>query len=104
MISDQDRGGRETGAREPHARTDPDPRDAFSQDAAANKPPKGGLGLTQMNDNGREGRSGTTDEKPRWEGPPENRPRGYLPAEDDPSSMPDAAGDHVEDDEKPEQP
>ena len=27
---------------------------------------------------------GTTDQRPRWEGPPENRPRGYKPAKDDP--------------------
>ncbi|KAB2671717.1 hypothetical protein F9K85_21080 [Brucella tritici] len=27
---------------------------------------------------------GTTDQKPKWEGPPENRPRGYEPAEDAP--------------------
>jgi len=27
---------------------------------------------------------GTTDQRPKWEGPPENRPRGYEPAEDAP--------------------
>ncbi len=37
--------------------------------------------------------AGTTDEMPRWEGPPETRPRGYLPATDDPASRPDAAGE-----------
>ncbi|MCO5160974.1 MAG: hypothetical protein M9939_07545 [Mesorhizobium sp.] len=39
------------------------------------------------------GPAGTTDQRPRWEGPPENRPRGYLPAQDDPESEPDAAGE-----------
>lgn len=41
----------------------------------------------------REGQPGTTDQLPRWEGPPENRPRGYLPALDDPIKTPDAAGE-----------
>ena len=36
--------------------------------------------------------TGTSDQKPRWEGPPENRPRGYLPAKDNPEIDPDAAG------------
>lgn len=39
------------------------------------------------------GPAGTSDQKPRWEGPPENRPRGYLPALDDPETKPDAAGE-----------
>ena len=29
----------------------------------------------------------------RWEGPPENRPRGYKPAVDDPDATPDAANE-----------
>jgi hypothetical protein len=41
--------------------------------------------------------AGTTHQKPRWEGPPENRPRGYLPAEDDPNKDRDAAGENNED-------
>lgn len=41
--------------------------------------------------------AGTTDQLPRWEGPPENRPRGYLPAEDDPSTERDAAGENLQD-------
>lgn len=28
---------------------------------------------------------GTTDQKPKWEGPPENRPHGYEPAVDNPA-------------------
>jgi hypothetical protein len=36
---------------------------------------------------------GTIDEKPRWEGPPESRPRGYLPPLDDPKEDRDAAGE-----------
>lgn len=43
---------------------------------------------------------GTTDQKPRWEGPPENRPRGYLPARDDPSVSRDAAGENLKDPDK----
>ena len=38
-----------------------------------------------------------TDQRPRWEGPPENRPRGYLPAIDDPARNKDAAGDSLTD-------
>tara|TARA_R110002020_G_scaffold25060_6_gene81606 strand:+ start:6926 stop:7078 length:153 start_codon:yes stop_codon:yes gene_type:complete len=30
------------------------------------------------------GPAGTTDQRPRWEGPEESRPSGYLPAKDDP--------------------
>ncbi len=37
--------------------------------------------------------AGTTDQVARWEGPPENRPRGYLPALDDPATTPDATGE-----------
>lgn len=43
---------------------------------------------------------GTIDEKPRWEGPPENRPSGYLPAADDPDSDRDAAGENLRDPDK----
>ena len=43
------------------------------------------------------GRAGTTDQKPRWEGPQENRPRGYLPAKDDPEEDRDAAGENLQD-------
>ncbi len=48
----------------------------------------------------RNGAPGTTDQKPRWEGPPENRPRGYLPAKDDPATDRDAAGENLKDPEK----
>jgi hypothetical protein len=44
--------------------------------------------------------TGTTDQRPRWEGPPENRPRGYKPAKDDPASDRDAAGENLNDPEK----
>ena len=44
-----------------------------------------------------QGDEGTTDQLPRWEGPPENRPRGYLPASDDPASDRDAAGESLSD-------
>lgn len=48
----------------------------------------------------RTGEPGTTDQMPRWEGPPENRPRGYLPAVDDPETDRDAAGENLADPEK----
>ncbi|WP_442582102.1 DUF2934 domain-containing protein [Mesorhizobium sp. ASY16-5R] len=38
---------------------------------------------------------GTTDQLPRWEGPEENRPRGYLPAVEDPDTARDAAGENL---------
>ncbi|MEQ1943513.1 hypothetical protein ABMA32_13950 [Mesorhizobium sp. VNQ89] len=41
----------------------------------------------------KDGKPGTTDQSPRWEGPAETRPRGYLPAEDDPETEEDAAGE-----------
>lgn len=79
----------ESGARKLEPRTGPDPSDDFSQDAAANGRPEA-----------REDMAGTTDQKPRWEGPPENRPRGYLPAKDDPSRDRDAAGENLRDPDK----
>jgi hypothetical protein len=45
----------------------------------------------------RQGDEGTTDQHPRWEGPPENRPGGYLPAVDDPARDKDAAGETLSD-------
>src|SRR5690606_33858868 len=45
----------------------------------------------------REGKPGTTDQWPRWEGPEETRPRGYLPANDDPATDRDAAGENLND-------
>ncbi|MCV0395311.1 MAG: hypothetical protein K5872_07760 [Rhizobiaceae bacterium] len=44
--------------------------------------------------------AGTIDEKPRWEGPPENRPAGYRPAKDDPDTNPDAAGETLKNPDK----
>jgi hypothetical protein len=41
----------------------------------------------------KDGAPGTTDQSPRWEGPKENRPPGYLPAEDDPDRTEDANGE-----------
>jgi len=39
-------------------------------------------------DEPRDGKPGTTDQFPRWEGPEENRPSGYLPAKDNPEGQP----------------
>ncbi|MGF6178954.1 hypothetical protein [Ensifer sp. 4252] len=41
----------------------------------------------------KDGAAGTTDQSPRWEGPEETRPRGYLPAKDNPDNVRDAAGE-----------
>jgi hypothetical protein len=38
----------------------------------------------------KDGAPGTTDQSPRWEGPQENTPRGYMPAKDDPDKVRDA--------------
>lgn len=46
------------------------------------------------------GTAGTTDQWPRWEGPEENRPRGYLKAKDDPSRDRDAVGENLQDPRK----
>lgn len=47
--------------------------------------------------NPKNGAPGTTDQKPKWEGPPETRPRGYLPADDNPETDRDAAGENLQD-------
>ncbi len=43
------------------------------------------------------GPAGTTEQSPRWEGPEETRPRGYLPATDDPATDRDAVGENLND-------
>ncbi len=50
-----------------------------------------------MNEHPKDGPPGTTDQSPRWEGPEENRPRGYLPAVDNPAEDLDAAGENLVD-------
>ncbi|PHR17528.1 MAG: hypothetical protein COA37_22145 [Hoeflea sp.] len=45
------------------------------------------------------GPAGTTDQSPRWEGPEETRPSGYLPAKEDPETDRDAAEEDVNDTE-----
>ena len=45
-----DENHRETGATKYPARTGPDPSDAFSQDAAGNKEPRSGAGLSRPTD------------------------------------------------------
>ena len=44
----------------------------------------------------RDGKPGTTDQWPRWEGPEESRPRGYLPAKDNPEVDRNAAGESLQ--------
>jgi hypothetical protein len=43
------------------------------------------------------GAPGTTDQSPRWEGPQETRPSGYLPAKDDPDVVRDSVGENNQD-------
>ncbi|MDX3924789.1 MAG: hypothetical protein QHC90_03145 [Shinella sp.] len=45
----------------------------------------------------KDGAPGTTGQSPRWEGPKENRPRGYMPAKDDPERDRDAEGENLND-------
>ncbi len=51
-------------------------------------------------DKPRGGAPGTTDQSPRWEGPEQSRPRGYLPAKDDPDTAHDAVGETNKDPER----
>jgi hypothetical protein len=48
----------------------------------------------------KDGAPGTTDQSPRWEGPEETRPRGYLPAKDNPDVDRDALGENNQDPER----
>ncbi|QLF68950.1 hypothetical protein FE840_005000 [Peteryoungia desertarenae] len=48
----------------------------------------------------KDGKPGTTDQSPRWEGPEENRPRGYLPAKDNPDVDRDAVGENLQEPRK----
>ena len=48
----------------------------------------------------KQGPAGTSDQWPRWEGPKANKPRGYLPAKDDPDENRDAAGENNKDPER----
>ena len=47
----------------------------------------------------RTGAPGTTEQSPRWEGPKKNKPRGYMPAKDDPDRNRDAMGENNRDPE-----
>lgn len=104
----------ESGARKPMPKRDRDENDETFDKAAENRQPPGGMGNAD-NDPPRDvreapapnppaadpqGDAGTDEQKPRWEGPPENRPRGYLPAKDDPEKDRDAAGENLKDPEK----
>jgi len=48
-------------------------------------------------DSPKPGAPGTIDQSPRWEGPQENRPSGYMPAKDDPDVDRDAVGENNSD-------
>ncbi|MBB6219516.1 hypothetical protein [Rhizobium leguminosarum] len=47
----------------------------------------------------KDGTPGTTDQSPRWKGPQETKPPGYLPAKDDPDHAKDANGESNSDPE-----
>ena len=47
----------------------------------------------------KDGAPGTTDQSPRWEGPQENTPRGYLRAKDEHDRDRDANGESNSDTE-----
>ena len=49
------------------------------------------------NNSPKDGKPGTIEQSPRWEGPEENRPRGYLPANDKPDIDRDATGENNSD-------
>ena len=53
-----------------------------------------------MSNSPKDGTPGTSDQWPRWEGPPENKPKGYLPAKDDPENDRDAAGETLKNPDK----
>jgi len=44
-----------------------------------------------------DGAPGTTEQSPRWEGPQENTPRGYMKAKDDPEKDRDGVGENLRD-------
>jgi hypothetical protein len=48
-------------------------------------------------DKPKDGTAGTTTQSPRWEGPQENTPRGYMRAKDDPGKDRDALGESTSD-------
>lgn len=43
------------------------------------------------------GAPGTTEQSPRWEGPQENTPRGYMKAKDNPEKDRDAVEENLQD-------
>ena len=52
------------------------------------------------NEHPKDGAAGTTDQSPRWEGPAQTRPSGYLPAKDNPDVDRDAVGENNQDPER----
>lgn len=99
----------ESGARKLMAKRDRDANDDISKKAAENRRSPSRIENTE-NDPPRDVRESptpdlqdnarTADQKPRWEGPPGNRPRGYLQATDDPENDRDAAGENLKDPDK----
>jgi len=53
--------------------------------------------MIMVTDLPKSGAPGTTGQSPRWEGPQENRPRGYMPAKDNPEIDRDAVGENYQD-------
>lgn len=52
------------------------------------------------NNSPRGGAPGTTDQSPRWEGPKETRPSGYMEPLDDPEHDREAVGENVKNQRK----
>ena len=48
----------------------------------------------------KDGAAGTTEQSPQWEGPQVNKPRGYMPAKDNPDSDRDAVGESLQEPKK----
>ncbi|TPM21091.1 hypothetical protein FJ953_10510 [Mesorhizobium sp. B2-3-6] len=66
---------RETGATKYPARSDGDPADSFSQDAAGNKPPASGQGLTRPSGEVNEKTHQSEGQNPSRRAPPDQTPR-----------------------------
>lgn len=77
---------RETGATKYPARSDGDPADSFSQDAAGNKPPASGQGLTRPSGEVNEKTHQSEGQNPSRRAPPDQPPE-KAPAQPLPSTQ-----------------
>lgn len=94
----------EHGARVLKPRTGPDPNDDFSQEAAENKPPRGGVGLTETTDERSETDKSDLQD-PGSRRPPSKPAHHEQPARDtheNPSTNPDGEESEREQDRREE--